>query len=158
MRPIRTVLALLAALALVTAVLAQGAALGAIPEGYLGWTRLNTQRNFIPSAHASPKDVYVNEAGAEAATTRSFPFPEGSLLVKEITDADTLTVRVIAAMRKVAGFDPDNGDWQYAMFERNGDGSFAGDWLPVGHDMHAMCVGCHTGAKDRDYAFLTYVD
>jgi hypothetical protein len=158
MRAFRPALITLALLAFVTAVLAQGAALGAVPEGYLEWTRLNAQRNFIPSAHASPKDVYVNDVGADAALTRTFPFPEGTVLVKEITDADALTVSVLALMRKVAGFDPDNGDWQYAMLQRNGDGTFDGDWVPAGHDMHMMCVGCHTAAADRDYAFLTYID
>jgi hypothetical protein len=80
--------------------------------------RLNPQKNFITSAHPTAKDVYVNEIGAQAAQSRTFPFPEGSELVKESTDTETLTVFVITAMRKVAGFDPDNGDWQYGMFER----------------------------------------
>ncbi len=34
-------------------------------------------------------------------------------------------------MRKVEGFDPENGDWQYGMFERQADGSLMGDWLSV---------------------------
>lgn len=137
-------------------VLAQAVAGEPDIEGYHGWTRLNAQRNFIESAHASPKDVYVNDVGRDAALTSSFPFPEGTVLVKESLNPDTLAVAAITAMRKVAGFDPDNGDWQYAMFERQDDGTFSGMWVDTGHDMHAMCVGCHTGAAGNDYAFLSY--
>lgn len=102
------------------------------------------------------KDVFVNAVGRAAAQERSFPFPEGSALVKESIDVDTLSVTVITAMRKVAGFDPASGDWQYGMFERMDDGAFGGMWAEAGSEMHLMCVGCHTGAAGTDYAFLTY--
>jgi hypothetical protein len=155
-RPIHVILALAAVATTLTAVVAQQAIADDSVDGYFSWTRLNPQRNFIQSAHAAPKDVYVNDVGAESASTRSFPFPEGSVLVKEITDEETMTIAMLPSMRKVAGFDPDNGDWQYAMFERQDDGSFAGEWLAADHEMHQMCVGCHTGAADNDYAFLNY--
>ena len=144
------------ALALVVTLVAAQAMTGDQRPDYADWTRLNPQKNFITSAHPTAKDVYVNEAGAEAALTRSFPFPACSELVKESIDTETLTVTVITAMRKVAGFDPANGDWQYGMFERTDDGSFGGMWIETGTDMHAMCVTCHTGAAANDYAFLTY--
>lgn len=149
-----TASAVLAALVLAF-VVAQDAMTDHRPE-YADWTRLNPQKNFIQSAHPTAKDVYVNEAGRAAAQERSFPFPEGSELVKESIDVDTLGVTVITAMRKVAGFDPANGDWQYGMFERMDDGSFGGMWAEAGTEMHLMCVGCHTGAAGNDYAFLTY--
>jgi len=133
---------------LVFTVVAAQAAMGDHRPDYTEWTRLNPQKNFIASAHPTAKDVYVNEIGVEAAVTRSFPFPEGSELVKESIDGDTLAVTVITAMRKVAGFDPENGDWQYGMFERMDDGSFGGMWIEAGTDMHTMCVTCHTGAAE----------
>lgn len=144
------------AVALVVTLVAAQAMGGDHRPDYADWTRLNPQKNFITSAHPTAKDVYVNEVGAEAALTRSFPFPEGSELVKESIDTETLSVFVITAMRKVAGFDPANGDWQYGMFERMEDGSFGGTWIEAGTDMHAMCVTCHTGAAANDYAFLSY--
>jgi hypothetical protein len=150
----RVLVALLAALA-VTLVAAQ-ATMGDHRPEYADWVRLNPQKNFITSAHPTAKDVYVNELGAQAALTATFPFPEGSELVKESTDTETLTVSVITAMRKVAGFDPDNGDWQYGMFERGQDGTFGGAWIETGTDMHQMCVSCHVGAAATDYAFLSY--
>jgi hypothetical protein len=150
----RFAIALVAALA-VTLVAAQ-ASMGDHRPDYADWVRLNPQKNFITSAHPTAKDVYVNEVGAQAAQNRSFPFPECSELVKESIDTETLSVFVITAMRKVAGFDPANGDWQYGMFERADDGTFGGMWIETGTDMHQMCVSCHTGAADTDYAFLTY--
>ncbi|MDF1522440.1 MAG: cytochrome P460 family protein [Trueperaceae bacterium] len=149
-----TVLALLTAL-LVTLVAAQDMMGPHRPE-YADWTRLNPQKNFIVSAHPTAKDIYINDAGRDAALERSFPYPDGSELVKESIDVETLNVTVITAMRKVAGFDPANGDWEYGMFERMDDGSFGGMWAEVGSDMHQMCVGCHTGAAATDYTFLTY--
>ncbi|CAN5756508.1 hypothetical protein BH23DEI1_BH23DEI1_03970 [soil metagenome] len=155
-RPILVVLALSALIAVLTAVVAQQALADDSVEGYFSWTRLNPQRNFIPSAHATPKDIYVNDVGAESATSRSFPFPEGSVLVKEVVDEASLSVAMLPSMRKVAGFDPDNNDWQYAMFVRQDDGSFAGEWVGTDHEMHAMCSSCHAGAAESDYAFLNY--
>ena len=154
-RLVLTAAVVLAALALAF-VVAQDAMMADHRPEYADWTRLNPQKNFIQSAHPTAKDVYVNDAGRDAALQRSFPFPEGSTLVKESVDVDTLTVQVLTAMRKVAGFDLANGDWQYGMFERMDDGSFGGMWADAGSEMHLMCVGCHTGAAENDYAFLTY--
>jgi hypothetical protein len=151
---VRLALVVVAALAF-TLVGAQAIMGGHLPE-YTDWTRLNPQKNFITSAHPVAKDVYVNDVGADAALGRSFPYPEGSELVKESIDPESLSVFVMTAMRKVAGFDPDNGDWQYGMFERGEDGEFMGMWAEAGSEMHTMCVTCHTGAADKDYTFLSY--
>ena len=154
-RLVLTASAVLATLVLAF-VVAQGAMMADHRPEYADWTRLNPQKNFIQSAHPTAKDVYVNAVGRDAALERAFPFPEGSELVKESVDVDTLTITVLTAMRKVAGFDPANGDWQYGMFERMDDGSFGGMWAEAGAEMHLMCVGCHTGAASSDYAFLSY--
>jgi hypothetical protein len=149
------------ALVLVLGVAQQSAAQNAAGEGrpdyYAeGWTRLNPLKNFIESAHPIAKDVYINEIGASHALLEDFPFPEDTVLVKESLDPDTLEVFVLTAMRKVGGFDPDNNDWQYGMFERNDEGEFEGMWADVGSDMHQMCSGCHARASDSDFVFLTY--
>lgn len=149
------VLALVLALALAVGLAPAQGAVDGLPD-YFGWHRLNPQKSFIPSAHPTAKDVYVDPVGATAARDRAFPFPEGSVLVKESISPETRSVFVVTAMRKVAGFDPANGDWQYAMFERMDDGSFGGGWIDAGSDVHMMCVGCHTGAAANDYVFLTY--
>jgi hypothetical protein len=157
-RPMHLVLLAAAVAVSLTAVVVAQQGVSDDVDGYFSWTRLNPQRNFIESAHPAPKDVYVNDTGVQHALDRAFPFAEGTVLVKEVMDDDGLQVAMLPSMRKVAGFDPDGNDWQYAMFERQDDGSFAGEWVDVGTDMHAMCSSCHANASDNDYAFLTYME
>lgn len=154
-RPILVVL-VLGLVAVVTTVVGQSMGEPHARPEYGDWLRLNPQRNFITSAHPSAKDVYVNPIGADAVLARSFPVPAGTEVVKESTNLDDLSVFVLTAMRKVPGFDPANGDWQYGMFERVDDGSFGGTWADVDSDMHGMCVSCHVGAASNDYLFLSY--
>lgn len=122
---------------------------------YYTWGRGNTQKSLAESAHPVAKDVYLDEAAMAAARGASFPYAEGSTLVKERMDPATLVVTTLYAMRKVAGFDPENGDWQYAVFEREGAGAFGGGWLSA--ENAGMCVGCHVGAAENDYTFLSYL-
>lgn len=141
-------------LGLIVVIVAQS---GGLPEDitqYVTWTRLNAQRVLTPSAHPVAKDIYANDAAADTLESDAFPFAEGAILVKESLDPDSAQVAVISAMRKVAGFDPDNGDWQYGMFETSGDGGFSGMWMNV--EDGAMCSSCHVGAADSDFAFLNY--
>ncbi|MCA9839847.1 MAG: cytochrome P460 family protein [Trueperaceae bacterium] len=123
---------------------------------YLSWHRGNSQKSFEESAHPVAKDIYFNDTAAETVMAQSFPHAEGSTFLKERTDPETLMVTTIYGMRKVANFDPANGDWQYAVFERADDGKFLGDWMEA--SSATMCIGCHTGAKDKDYTFLSYLD
>jgi hypothetical protein len=139
------------------AVLAQGTGLGLPGEvaDYFTWERANPQKELEESAHPLVKDIYVNDAAAQGALEASFPYAEGSILVKERMDPETLQVTTLYAMRKVAGFDPDNGDWQYAVFEREDADAFGGGWMSA--ENAGMCVGCHVKAKDTDYTFLGYL-
>ena len=134
------------------------AATNGLPDdvaGYLGWHRANAQKSFEQSAHPTAKDIYYNDAAAESVMSKVFPHAEGSVFLKERTDPETLTVTTIYGMQKVAGFDSENGDWQYAVFERGEDGQFGGGWMAAADA--AMCVGCHVNAKDKDYTFLSYL-
>lgn len=124
--------------------------------GYLNWERANAQKSFEESAHPVAKDIYFNEAASASVHEGSFPHAEGSVFVKETLDPTNLQVKVITSMRKVAGFNPDGGDWQYGMFERGDDGAMAGGWMEV--EDAAMCMGCHVNAADKDYTFLSYLD
>jgi hypothetical protein len=136
---------------------AQGTGLGLPDEvaEYFRWERANAQKSFEESAHPVAKDIYMNELAAETAYPSSFPYSEGSTFVKERMDPETLSVTTLYAMRKVAGFDPENGDWQYAVFEREDAGAFGGGWMSA--ENAGMCVGCHVQAKDTDYTFLSYL-
>ncbi len=135
------------------------AATHGLPEDladYITWTRANSQKSFEQSMHPVAKDIYFNEAVAASISSGSFPHAEGSIFVKEVTSPETLQVQMLTVMRKVSGFNPDGGDWQYGMFERTDDGTFAGEWMSV--EGAAMCSGCHLAAADKDFTFLSYLD
>ncbi len=140
-----------------TAVLAQGAELGLPDEiaNYFTWERANPQKDLEESAHPLVKDIYLNEQAAQSELEATFPYGEGSTLIKERMDPETLSVTTLYAMRKVAGFDPDNGDWQYAEFAREDTGAFGGGWMSA--ENAGMCVGCHVKAEATDYTFLSYL-
>lgn len=130
-----------------------------LPEdvtGYLTWQRANAQKSYEESAHPVAKDVYYNETAGITLAAGSFPHGEGSVFIKERMDPETLTVTTLYTMRKVVGFNPTGGDWQYGLFERGEDGVLAGDWMTV--EGAAMCIGCHVGAQDKDFTFLNYLN
>jgi len=124
--------------------------------GYINWSRANADRVNTPGAHPASKDIYFNTPVARAVRDGKFvyPFAEGTIIVKERTDPATLTVTTLYTMRKVAGFDPATGNWQYGVFERKGSGSFQGAWF--GAAQQQMCVGCHVQAKNQDYVFVPF--
>ena len=122
---------------------------------YFTWTRANPQKDLEASAHPLIKDIYVDDTAAETVASSNFPYAEGSTLIKERMDPATLSVTTLYTIRKVAGFDPDNGDWQYGVLEREGAGAFTGGWMSA--ENAGMCVGCHVQAKDTDYTFLSYL-
>lgn len=122
---------------------------------YFTWERANPQKDLEESAHPLIKDIYADEVAAETVASSAFPYAEGSTLVKERMDPATLTVTTLYTMRKTAGFDPDNGDWQYGVFERENAGAFTGDWMDT--EASSGCIGCHTSAAATDYTFLSYL-
>ncbi len=138
-------------------VAAQQAGLGIASDlaGYFGWDRANVQKSFIESAHPAAKDVYFNDLASDAVRGGDRPFPDGSVIVKEVTSPDTLQVEVLTTMRKVDGFGPDQGDWQYGRWDRTEAGGFDGGWMPL--DGAQGCVACHVSASDDDFVFADYL-
>ncbi len=144
-------------LVMVTLVGAQGTGLELPDEvaDYFTWTRANPQKDLEESAHPLVKDIYVNDAAVAGALNANFPYTEGSVLIKERMNPETLLVTTLYTMRKTAGFDPDNNNWEYGVFEREDTGAFGGGWMSVADS--EGCIGCHKGAADTDYTFLSYL-
>ncbi len=139
----------------VTLVGAQGAGLPDEVADYFNWTRANPQKDLEASAHPLVKDIYVNDVAVPGALEANFPYAEGSVLIKERLDPEVLSVTTLYTMRKTVGFDPDNGNWEYGVFEREATGAFGGGWLSVA--AAEGCISCHTDAADTDYTFLSYL-
>ncbi len=120
--------------------------------GYNLWLKLNADP--IPPTgggdpHHGTKDVYVNQERDTIAPsgTQQFPYPDGSIVVKE-SRADSGFIRVVAIMWKKAGSNPAGKDWVYEEYiRRDADSRFPN---PISG---AFCGGCHSGAANTDYVF-----
>ena len=120
--------------------------------GYNQWLKLNAEP--IPPVagsdpHRGTKDVYVNQERDAIAPggRQQFPYPDGSIVVKE-SRSDAGFIRLVAVMRKKAGSNPGGNDWEYEEYiRRDADSPFPNPLTG------AFCQGCHSDAANRDYVF-----
>ena len=123
--------------------------------GYDQWLKLNAQP--IPPAegadpHRGTKNVYVNQTREVIAPNgeQKFPYPDGTIIVKEATRPGKDFIGLIAVMWKEAGGDPAAGNWRFEEFLRNApDAEFRLAFEG------AVCTGCHSGAAATDFVFVT---
>ena len=134
------------------------AALPGLPDdtaGYDQWLKLNAQP--IPPApggdpHNGTKNVYVNQTREKIAPNgeQQFPYPDGTIIVKEATRPGKDFIGLVAVMWKEAGSNPDAGDWRFEEFLRGAaDAEFRLAFEG------RVCTGCHSGAADTDFVFVT---
>jgi len=128
--------------------------LPSLTAGYERWLRLN--RNPIPPKPADPhngtKNVYVNQNRAALAPNGKhvFPYPNGTVIVKEIVRPGSHFVGVVAVMWKTKGNDPAHNDWTFVEYIRDAANQ---PFRVLAKD--AVCWGCHAGAAATDYVFTT---
>ena len=135
-------------------------ALPGLPEdvaGYEKWLKLNAEP--IPPVagsdpHRGTKNVYVNQTRVTIAPDgeQQFPYPDGSIVVKEAYRPNKNYVGLIAIMRKVAGSDPDHNDWEFIEYTRNASDA---EFKVIASD--GICWSCHAQAEDMDYV-ITELD
>jgi hypothetical protein len=97
--------------------------------------------------------VYANSVALSAI--RSAPtqaMPVGSVVVKEKWwDEKAAQPSAYAAMvKREAGYDSDNGDWEYVFVQLDGRNE-------VQRGRIKSCIACHQGAAPQDYLFRTYL-
>ena len=121
--------------------------------GYTQWLKLNAEP--IPPVpggdpHNGTKNVYVNKTVDDIAPNgeQQFPYPDGSIVVKEAFRPGKDFVGLIAIMRKKAGVDPDHNDWEFIEYVRNAPDA---DFTVIAKD--GVCWGCHARVEDIDYVF-----
>jgi hypothetical protein len=109
-------------------------------EGYRDWLKMNLEP--VQGRTHGLTDIYVNQERDIIAPdgTLAFPFPDGTLIVKEQVEGS-----LIAIMRKTAGIDPEHGDWQWIEYGTDG--------RIVGQD--AGCWSCHGDARSTDWVYTT---
>ena len=132
------------------------AALPGLPDdvaGYTQWLKLNAEP--IPPVpggdpHNGTKNVYVNKTRAEIAPDgkQQFPYPDGSIVIKEANRPGKDYVGLIAIMRKKAGVDPAHNDWEFIEYVRSAADA---EFRVIAKD--GVCWGCHARVEDIDYVF-----
>lgn len=143
-------------------------------EGYRRWTRVNPVpavfHSQIAALCAAPTarqtrmeegnphrdkfiTVYVNDAGRRAMMEEKLPrFPQGSIIVKEkLPGKDSSSPELLTVMiKREAGYNPENGDWEYMALDGAGKEVQARGRLE-------SCQSCHMMVKDTDYVSRNYL-
>jgi hypothetical protein len=90
---------------------------------------------------------------ARGAFDRSEPMPVGAVVVKEKYGyASGPLVAYALMIKREPGYDPENGDWQYAYV------SLSRPDKTVTEGRLKSCIDCHAGAKAKDYLFRSYLE
>ena len=72
-------------------------------------------------------------------------FPSGSLIVKELYDDNSGTIKLLAIMEKVSLNSPSGSKWTWAEYEPKGT-------VKVSlFDKGAQCISCHNTPDNRDF-------
>ena len=125
------------------------AADAALVTGYLGWTELTqppiAELQRLGSAHGGQKRVWASPQRQALVDhgTRRFPYPDGTVIVKQGTQGDAVTL--IALMEKTGAGGAGTGGWRYAEYTRaTADDAFTKVGLA-----QSGCAGCHLNANTR---------
>jgi cytochrome P460 len=97
--------------------------------------------------------VFVNSVGREAMMTQKRPkFPVGSMIVKEkFANPEDKDPELLTAMiKREAGYNPDNGDWEFLVL----DGAAS---KMVERGRLTRCSGCHSSYGHNDFVTRTYL-
>jgi hypothetical protein len=101
--------------------------------------------------HAGTKNVYACNVVPEDIVSDSgapiYPYPEGTLIVKESRKKHQDYQWLIATARKK------NGAWQWAEYTRN----FANEEFIKILAPESVCTNCHKKALGTDYIYTVYI-
>ena len=96
--------------------------------------------------HGALLTTYVNTSALKAINDKAGVLPNGAIIVKENYKPDE-TMVAVTVMYKVAGYNPEAGNWFWAKYSPEGEvmnGGMAQGKVP-------MCIACHEGRRDNDY-------
>ena len=117
--------------------------------------------NYEPERKQNPHagawiTVYVNNVGRQAMFTKEAPvFPQGSVIVKHKVghgfDERNKTLLYTIMRKREPGYNPDVGDWEFAVVDPDGATVQASGKLE-------NCQMCHVQKAASDFVFRPYVD
>ncbi len=135
-------------------------------KDYKTWHKITKEPNtgdptgFLDKKHRGTsafRDVFINDAGkATNVGDAEFPYPEGTILVKEAfknqKDYDAQKKPELTVMVKMAsGSSSSTNDW---MFYMGGDGKLSGTGMDS--KWGKFCGSCHVNAIATDFTFMNH--
>lgn len=113
-------------------------------DPYKNWQSWPDYQGVQParSPHKPLNKVFVNAVGLASLKA---PVNYGTIEVKETLTQD-MELRNITVQYKLQGFNPDGGDWYWAMYDPDGTVKMAGKL--------DGCIACHENAKANDYVMV----
>jgi hypothetical protein len=117
-------------------------------EGWRKWTKV-IPNPVISKGHSNNwVGIYVDQLAKETYLAATGPYPECARIVKPVyTDATGTEVQRLTIMVKMpSGYDPEDADWWYGMYDASGASAIMQGKL-------AGCIICHRQAADTDYLF-----
>jgi hypothetical protein len=99
-------------------------------------------------AHNAYVEIYLNDKAKDAYIKVEPRFKEGSKIFKPLY-ADPQgkhMARLVIMVKMQEGYDSDNGDWWYGVYDESGTKMWYEGRIPE-------CIDCHAMAKETDYLF-----
>jgi len=91
--------------------------------------------------------IYANPVALPAIAERMTQFPVGAIVVKEKLGDGDKVAGIGGMIKRAAGYDPPNGDWEYFYYEGT-------DSLTTGRI--SSCIECHRSARSTDYVYSVW--
>jgi hypothetical protein len=132
------------------------------PDGYRDWTHVKSlvlqAGHPLFDAFGGLHHVYINDRGLKALKSGRTPFPDGTVFVFDLLEANAADNAIAEGPRKIVGVMHKDakqygatGGWGFEGFKGNTRERAVGD----GGD---SCYSCHAAQKDRDYVFTAWRD
>jgi hypothetical protein len=121
-------------------------------ENWRAWTKL-TPKPIVASGHGGTwADIYLNDGARDGYLAATARYPRCAAIVKPLySDAGATRILELMIMVKMpAGYDPENADWWYGVYDATGRKTRRRGKL-IG------CISCHAFAAETDYLFAEEV-
>ncbi len=122
-------------------------------KDYKRWTRMNDSPVYSATHGATFVVTYVNPKGLPSARKGTFPFPVGTVIVKEAFASQGCKPGAPGAVfvmeKREKGYDPKANDWHWVRY--NPGGALWGQGKSG--SLVDFCPACHVQAKVNDYVF-----
>lgn len=114
-------------------------------ETYKTYSKINDTLKLSSPHGGKYVFTHINDNGIDSYRNKKYPYSDGTIAVKESHGSNdpNSPIDTLFVMKKISGFDKDNGDWYYAMLDSKGNSKDAGKIQ--------MCISCHKTYKEKDY-------